>query len=300
MTTPRLPRARTGAIFAVLPLVLAALTPKVAHAQDMDTCIAASEMALVQRKAGKLIDERASLAACASSACPEPVRASCAERLADLGGAVPSILFVTRDEGGHDLAAVRLTIDGVLDPAYVDGRALDLDPGEHIFEFDLAGHDRVVQHFVLHQNEQNRRETIVLPVSAPVPARAAPSGLGTQRIAGLTLGGVGLIGLGVGAIYGVLASSAWNDAKLACGGNASQCAPAGVSTANADHGTSTTDGMVATVGLIAGSAALAAGLVLFLTSPQNGHSDGRSARRIVLAPSLGAGSCGIALGGTIE
>src|ERR1700722_19716690 len=107
-------------------VVLAVVTSgvRIVGAQDTDACINASEKALALRKAEKLISERASLSTCAAPSCPDAVRSSCEQRLAQVNLAIPSIVFLTKDGTGHDLAAVKLTIDGALDADRLDGSAI--------------------------------------------------------------------------------------------------------------------------------------------------------------------------------
>src|ERR1700689_3271919 len=96
---------KRSSLALLLLLAAASTAPRVARAQDMDACINASEKALTLRKAEKLIDARKSLSVCAASACPDAVRTSCQQRLADVIKAIPSIVFVTKDASGHDVAA---------------------------------------------------------------------------------------------------------------------------------------------------------------------------------------------------
>lgn len=197
-----------------LVVVLAAMTgaAKPARGQETDACINASERAVALRKADKLIEQRASLSLCAASSCPDAVRTSCQQRLAQASQAIPSLVFFAKDGAGRDLAAVELTIDGALYADHLDGSAITLDPGEHEFRFEMAGQPPVVKKFVMHQGEQNRRENIVIGPAAPaasslsaaseVPASSSPpSGVAdetapprgnTQRTLGLVVGGVGV------------------------------------------------------------------------------------------------------------
>ncbi len=273
---------RRAAAFASL-LSFAALTAaaSIARAQDADACIAASDKALALRKSGKLIEARASLSTCAASTCPDAVSASCRQRLADLNESIPSVVFLTKDESGHDVASVKLTIDGVLYTDHLDGRTIVLDPGEHDFRFEVPGKDTVVRRLILHARERRRLEEVTFgaeasashaPTPVPVPATAAPTEVAhvpanTQRTAGLVVVGVGVAGLAVGAIFGGLALGAHSTYEQNCGSNigapSGRCNAAGVS----GESDAATKGSVSTVAFVVGGLAVAGGAVLYFTAP---------------------------------
>jgi hypothetical protein len=271
---------------AILLFAAVLAGPSIARAQDIDACIDASEKALSLRKAEKLIDARASLSKCAASTCPDAVSASCRQRLADVIRAIPGIVFVTRDGSGADLAAVKLTIDGAAYADRLDGRVIELDPGEHAFRFEVAGEPPVVQRFVLHENERNRRETIVVggvpiapaegqpdssaAVAEPRPSDRADSG--AQRTGALVLAGVGVAGLITGGVFGGLSISAHNGYQQDCGSNIG--APPGQCNAQGVSGESdaATKGTIATAFLIGGAVATVAGAVWYFVAPTGSKS----------------------------
>jgi hypothetical protein len=93
-------------------------------------------------------------------------------------------------------------------------------------------------------------------------AEPESSGLGTQRILALVVGGVGLVGVGAGAIFGLKAKSTWADAEERC--PEARCNTAADLELDDDARSSA---MVSTVAFAAGGAALAGGVVLWLTAP---------------------------------
>jgi len=179
--------ARRFTSCVVLGVLLAA--PSLAYAQDLDACIAANEKATKMHQAGKLVEERAALALCAASSCPKPVRSSCQVRLVDINRAIPSIVFAARDGAGHDVSAVKVTVDGSQYADHLDGSGIVLNPGDHEFRFEIAGQAPVVKHFTLLRGEQDRRENLFLGASTPVDSASAsfaglavPVGSGTLVI----------------------------------------------------------------------------------------------------------------------
>ena len=88
-------------------------------------------------------------------------------------------------------------------------------------------------------------------------------GAGQWRI-GLIVGGAGVVGIGLGAFFGLQASSKWSDAKGKCADY-----PYGCSSDAADlRSSARSRGTASTVAFIAGGALLATGIVLYLTEPQ--------------------------------
>jgi hypothetical protein len=104
---------------------------------------------------------------------------------------------------------------------------------------------------------------------------------------GFVLGGIGVVGVGVGAAFGIAAIVDTNDA--ACNGHVCTAGPL-------DR--ARTASTWANVGLIGGGVALAAGgaLVLFLPGARPA-SVGNDLR---VTPLLGAGCAGLSLGGRFE
>jgi hypothetical protein len=104
---------------------------------------------------------------------------------------------------------------------------------------------------------------------------------------------LGVVGVGVGSVFGLLASSAWSSAKNACGGDTSHCTD--VSSANSYKSMTTTDGTLSTAAFIAGGVLIAGGALLFFTgAPQ---ASGTQAT-LAVAPALAPGQAGIGMTGS--
>jgi len=254
--TGRSARAQAVVVIALLARLAVAYADAETQAP---ACIRASDEAIARRKAGELLQARASLSACASPACPAVVRASCAQRLAETNQAIPTIAFLTRDDEGHDLASVKVTVDDGAYAGFPGGAALSLDPGAHVFRFDAPGRPPVVLQFVLLEGDQRRRETIV--ISAPERGSA-------QRTLGLAVGGAGVAGLVAGGVFGVLSIQAHDAYERQCGGSigapAGECTAAGVS----GQRDAAMKGTVSTASFLVGGGALAAGALLFFLAPR--------------------------------
>lgn len=73
--------------------------------------------------------------------------------------------------------------------------------------------------------------------------------------------------LATGVVFGVLANSAWSDAKSACGGSTSCATPLDLVTAQKLENTANSRADVSTGLFLAGAALAAAGIVLYVTAP---------------------------------
>jgi hypothetical protein len=305
-------RAIRGWAAALGLAVLAAPAIAAAGGSDVAKCVDANTRAQALRRDGKLAAARAELLNCGNPSCPELVRDDCAQRLDEVERAQPTILFDARDGDGHDLVAVRVTVDGQPLAERLEGKALRVDPGQHTFTFTVEGQPTVTQAFVLREGEKERRERVIIgqptvlappspavhaPTQAttPPPAETPSGGLGTRRVLGLGLAGAGVVGLGVGAAFGLMASSAWSNAKNACSGDTSRCPNANVADASSDKSTAVTDGTISTVGFVAGGVLLAAGGVLFILGDPHEASGGAS---ISVAPAIGPTQQGLWVHGT--
>lgn len=260
-------------IARVWPILAAVwLLASPARADDA-SCVAATEASLGLRKQGKLHDALKQLAACADASCPAEIKAECSRRIAEIDGAMPTLILSAKDGAGNDLTAVAVSMDGAPFVATLDGRAVAIDPGEHAFHFEAAGQPGLDKTFVVREGEKDRRETVVLGASAPSAPLAAPvappapaaeaSHFGAQKTIAVVAGGAGVAGIVVGAIFGAFASSVQNREKSDCSTSACPNHAQGV----ADYDAANQNATVSTVGFVAGGALVAAGVVLWLTAP---------------------------------
>jgi hypothetical protein len=94
----------------------------------------------------------------------------------------------------------------------------------------------------------------------------ASSAAVTQRTIAYVLGGVGIIGLGIGSVFGVLAKSTYDDAVSNCGSPSEgtrRCNSTGIAAGDsADR-----QAAISTLAFVAGTALLAGGVVLFMKTP---------------------------------
>jgi tetratricopeptide (TPR) repeat protein len=109
-------------------------------------------------------------------------------------------------------------------------------------------------------------------------------GSGRKKL-GLIVGGSGVAVAGAGAVFGVLAMKSWRDAKAVCG-NTQMCAnDADTMKANQLADDTRLRGNLSTILLGVGGAAIAAGIVLYVTAP----SESSTQQAVRITPSRDGG-----------
>jgi hypothetical protein len=254
--------------------------PDSARADETDACIQASDEGQVLRDKGKLIDARARFFACSREACPRIVRADCTAWLADADARIPTVVLGAQDGLGHDLADVQVTMDGAPFTEQLDGRAIPVDPGRHVFVFRRAGPSgplSVSMTSILREGELRRPLTARFegPVRVPPPSGEPRRPLAPGAVAAAAvLGGVAVTG---GAVFAYLAATAKSQADHLRATCAPGCNPADVDAIR-------TRLIVANVSLGVGIASVAAGVSVILWGPRKDPQ----AASLMLVPGLGS------------
>jgi hypothetical protein len=178
------------------------------------------------------------------------------------------------------------------------GEAVPVDPGEIAIEASAPG--KVTWSMKIQVPAGAGAKAIVIPALAAgagttevapppdAPAEGPAPGQG-QRVAGLAVGGVGVVGLALGATFGGLAISKNNAVKEACPVASDPCDPATVKSSRQAG----TFADVSTAMFVVGGAALAAGIIVYFTAPSR-----REPARAWATPLIGAGTAGVVAGGS--
>ena len=177
-----------------------------------------------------------------------------------LGVALPA------NPGKHRVvASAKGRADAGFDVVLVEGagQVLDVAPGEPVWE------------------------PVVMPLVGPEAGgtSVASSWSGRKTLA-VTLAGVGVAGLAVGSVFGLEAISQKNASHADGHCNASGCDGTGTSLRNQ----AISDATVSTIAFGAGLAAVAAGVIVWLTAPSAAPRAGSTGLTVV--PAIGAGSAG--------
>jgi hypothetical protein len=166
---------------------------------------------------------------------------------------------------------VDVTRDGEPVPRAAWNTSVPVDPGPHTVVAQAAGHKGWTANVTVAERAAKVTVTVpllendVAPVVAPLPPSApTESRGGAQRTAGWVVAGAGIVGLGVGAYFGIsaLSKNSSNDQNVGATGG---CLNASCQTTSHDAYVAGND---STVFLALGGALIATGAVLWLTAPR--------------------------------
>jgi len=186
-----------------------------------------------------------------------------------------STITIRAMAGPNDSAALDVRRDGVpVQPAEL-GAPIPVDPGPHVVEASAPGKQKWSSTIQVGDAAKLSVDVPALnpaPAGAATPATTAPSeGPGTdhpsnagssQKTAAIVVGAVGVVGVGIGAVFGLGASSKWSDVKSHCTAYPYGCDQAGLDAKSS----ASSKASVSTVAFIVGGAALATSAVLWFTA----------------------------------
>jgi serine/threonine-protein kinase len=181
--------------------------------------------------------------------------------------------------------------DGAEIGSAVWGTPIPVDPGPHTVEASAPGRQTFRQSVDVAAGGARATVTVadLAPVVGETRAGAAENGGGARRTIGVVLAGAGLVGLAVGAAFGVVAMSKENDATSNHCPHQPFCDAQGVQLGQDAKSAAT----VSTVAFAAGAAAVAGGVVLWFTAPGPGSPNaGQPAAALRATPVLGGAVLG--------
>jgi hypothetical protein len=154
------------------------------------------------------------------------------------------------------------------------GTAIPVDPGPHVI--DAQAPNRAPFHRTIDVPSGGASSTVAIPdLAAAVATPAGPATGGatpqasdrgaTQRVIGLVVAGAGVVGIGIGAVFGIVAMSKENDALHNDCTADKYCTPQGLQLSQGAHDTA----MASNIAFGVGAAALAGGLVLYFVAPRD-------------------------------
>jgi hypothetical protein len=233
----------------------ATLSARASSAADPrgQACFDAAEKGQEQRDEGKLLAARESFLACSREPCHGVVKTDCITWLADVEARLPSVVVSARDPEGRDLADLTVTLDGRPFLTHLDGKAVSVDPGAHLFRFAHAPSPALSETVILYEGGKNR----LLTARFQAPALAVGSPRPRIPVLSFVLGGVGVASLGAFAALGVHAKSERDDLRATC---APHCTEAQVDSVR-------TQEIAANVFLGAGAIALTSATLIALLRP---------------------------------
>jgi hypothetical protein len=260
--------------------------PKFAESEKIDPKVGTlMNLALCHEKAGLTASAWAEYAQAAELA----RRSAQAEReaVARQRAAALEVLLTHVVVQGDAKSDAVVTLDGQPVGTAAYGMPMPIDPGSHVLQASAPGMAPFRTTFQVAAGDPDRKvevpplSPLAAEASAPAPEAhpeqpAAAGGTHPTRVAGLIVGGAGVVALGVGAFFGVRAFSDKSAAEKACGANF--CTPPGTDATNSMK----TDEMISTIGVVGGVLAIGAGTYLVLAT-RKAETHGATARGLAVA-----------------
>ncbi|HSY24277.1 MAG TPA: hypothetical protein VK841_19250 [Polyangiaceae bacterium] len=211
---------------AATVLLAAAMGARPARADDTSACIAASEAAQSLRDAHSLLQAREKLVLCTRDACPGPIRQDCIDLRAKVDAAMPSVVLRAKNAHGEDVTEGRVLCDGAPLATVLDGKAIAIDPGQHVLRIELPGEAPVERKIVVGEGEKDRLVVIdaspngpsepVAPEATGQGAAAESAPPGGWFVPGLVAGSIGVAAAVPMAILWATATSDVHDMRSTC------------------------------------------------------------------------------------
>ncbi|AUX33469.1 MULTISPECIES: hypothetical protein [Sorangium] len=283
--------------------------PKLAESQRVDPTVGTLlNLAVCHEKEGKTASAWAEFkeaSALAATAGQQDRSQFAARRAAELEARLTRLVL----EVAEAAPGMSITLNGKeLSAAAATGSGIPVDPGTATIEANAPGKQPWSQQVTLDPGPSAPRVVIppladaaaqrpaqAAPAAPPAPAvrpgAARPEATGSPvRTLGFVAGGVGLAGLGVGAVFGIMAIQKAGDVEAGCGGNFG-CSRADV---EANESARTT-AMVSNIAVGAGLLCLGAGaaMVLLSRSPE----EPVAGERVWLSPTVASDGGRVTLGG---
>jgi hypothetical protein len=262
--------------------ILAVAGPVLADEKENEICANAAEDAQGLQREGKLTQARDKLVACARASCPAFIRKDCSGWLADVDKSMPSVVVRAVDAQNRDLANVRVLIDGKVVAEKLDGRAVPLDPGDHVVRYEAPSFTPVTEKVLVRQGEANRLLTVTLRPTSGAGGPGDAKGNGSEGRGGVpliswVLGGTGLAFAGAGGLLWGMGRSDHGSLEDGCA-RTSSCRQDDVDSAQ-------TKLLIGDIALGAGLVAIGAAVVLAVVGrpaskppAPNGSTDGAPLR----------------------
>lgn len=252
---------------------LAEACPKFAESYRLDHALGTLiNLALCHEKEGKTGTAWAEFSdAAAEAAAEKDDREGFARRhIATLEQDLPRLRLVVAPATAH-LTSLEIQLDGHTIGKAAWALPLPIDPGDHTLRATADGKKsfemKVSVPKGLGLTDANvppldDAPKAIAPPSPPPPAEPPPSN--GQRTLGYAVGGVGVVGLAIGAVFGFSAISQKGDRDAHCNVQGTLCDQEGLDRDDKARTSATTS----TIAFIAGGALLAGGAVLVFTAPK--------------------------------
>jgi hypothetical protein len=211
-------------------LAAAFVVPGLAHADGTKSgpaeCWEAAEHAQELRDASKLTAASEATRVCLRESCHPEVRRDCVALAREISSLVPSVVVRAKDSRDSDVIGVRVIVDGVTVAGTLDGKALPIDPGSHVFRFEAAGGAALEQQVLVAVKEKDRLLSIRFAERLRVDGTIEPARRGepppeptfsTLPPVAVVLTGVGVVALGSFIGFEVAGQTDYRNVRDTCG-----------------------------------------------------------------------------------
>jgi hypothetical protein len=217
-----------GAILASVICFGACVPAVAAAAPTRQACVTAYEETQIAMRRSRLREARAALQTCLDEACPSPLRSDCAGWLKEVESRTPSVVVELVVDGAPAREG-KLFVDGQLREGGLDGRAMEVDPGNHAFRVETSSGKEGTADALVREGEKLKVVRITIgsapqpaPQSAaPIPKEPPPPSITTRPVpigvyAAGAVSALALAGFGVFAISGSGGKSDLDACKPEC------------------------------------------------------------------------------------
>jgi hypothetical protein len=265
-------------------------------------------IAVCQEKTGDLVQALGSYRLAlheAHEAKAADVEGPAQEALAALEPRVPQLTLIR----GSGAKTAEVILDGVPLGATSVGPAMPLNPGPHQLKAMAPQHIDMNVEFSLTEGEKKEIKLKLeeAPVVAPPPSIAPPPDQpaapepkksNTMRTAGFIVGGTGIVGLGLSAVFFGLRGGAISSVDSKCGADRLHCAvPQSAVQSDIDSGKTMSAASTATFIIGLTGVAMGGGLVLLSSSAGPKANKEKRKAELVLAPGAAGANGGMSLVG---
>lgn len=176
----------------------------IARADQKQECLDAYDQAQTLRQDGKLAAARKKMLVCAQPYCSDFMQRDCTKWIGEVDADMPTVVFSAKDSKGQDMLDVAVTVDDELLVSQIDGKAVSVDPGVHVFRFTSDGKRPVEERVVVLAGAKNRAISVILaPLSDDDSLDGSFDSGSVKRTSSAApppltyvFGGVGLLGVG--------------------------------------------------------------------------------------------------------
>jgi hypothetical protein len=247
---------------------------------DKQVCASSYEEAQQLKLSSRLIAARGKLAICTRATCAEAMRLDCARWFEEIERELPTVVLAARDSGGTDRSDVGVELDGRAWQSRLEGKSLEIDPGEHELRFLPAHAEPVTLRIVARQGQKDRLVTVTIP-------KEGSSAESARKTVGYVVGTVGLGALGASLYLGYSAKQQENGMRTGPVACAPHCSDSEVDTLRTklywSYGT-----------LAAGVVGIGAGVLLVLSGKREEAANASTSWSLAVGPS-GSGTYGASL-----